>query len=170
MIGKFTKVSLGMLVLVGSMGMANAAGTVSNATSQQVTLNVLKSQRVAHTITPVGVLYAGQSYSDGIVVANGTVSAVDGLSQTSAVRFDASTQGAAGASKDIFVVNGDTAPANHLTLRVQADDTTVDAVDGWVYQNSAKPKMDYRLVTAVGPQTLSADTYTITMQAGTWAN
>lgn len=171
MVRKFTKASLALLVLSGSIGLAHAANIdESNIASQRVELQFVAPLTVNHSLDAVDNLTAG-NVEDETPVANGTVTAADASSQVFAVRFSPDMPGAEAVQgkQGVYSIPGHTA-TNTLILQLKPDlETSFDPAGGWLYANAAVASYNYTLV-ASGPQKVAADTYTVTMDAGIWVS
>lgn len=171
MIRKFSKTSLvALLGLVSSAGLVHAE-TIDSGSAQTATTTLVFVAPVSlqHTLTTETGLHAG-NVPDQARVATGNVVATDSSNQLFAVRFKPDT-GTKGTSPDIYTIAGKADAANNkLTLKlVPSQATSTDATDGWLYENAESASYGYSLQTS-GAQSVTADTYIVTMQAATWVS
>ncbi|MFO6501850.1 AfaD family invasin [Serratia marcescens] len=162
MVRKFTKASLAMMVLAGSVGAAQAAGPVGSPVTATANIVFVAPASIVHTLTAEQGLAAG-NIADGVKFATGNVSLSDASTAIMAVQFTKNV-GAAGTNDSTRVISGNTDNTRKLKVKLNSPVSVTPQADGWIVLDGAGANLPYTIVSD-GQQVVVADTYTVSVDA-----
>jgi len=166
MVHNFTKATLAMLILAGSVGIANAAevdlGTLAQA---QADLTFTGPAVINFAVASKGIMQSGNTPAN-TVFATGTIDHIGGANALYAVRFEPS-RGTQGTMPNERVVDG-TVSGNKLNVMFTAPTFASGPVaGGWWPTHTAAPNFSFS-VESDGAQTIKPDTYGVVLQAAVY--